>query len=103
MKQLLSHVGESCASDNKQYICKTCHLSLHTKCNQAPSIPKALQTKHKSSPAQRFLNAVENKPEFVCTCCHYWLFRKSVSVFDEKQYNFNNPIVANALSEKHRY
>ena len=39
------------------------------------------------------------KPEFVFTCCHYWLFRKSVSVFDEKQYDFNNPIVANALSE----
>ena len=58
MKSLLQnscfHMLVSCASDNKQYIGKTCYLNLCTKCNQEPSIPKALQTKHNSSPAQRF-------------------------------------------------
>ena len=43
------------------------------------------------------------KPEFVCTCCHRILFRKTVVIFNESNYNFGNLTVERALSEMNRY
>ena len=60
-------------------------------------------SKGKGMVAQNFLAAIDNKPEYMCTCCHRWLFRKSVSVFNDKHFNFDNYVVANALSQKYRY
>ena len=86
----------------KIYTCKTCHQNLRTRTGGEPKIPKVLVPKQHSA-AQKFLTAIQQKPEFVCTCCHRWLFRKSVSIFDEKRFDFGNDIVACALSQKHRF
>ena len=103
VKKLLSHANENCSSNEKQYICKTCHSNLRIKENREPTVPKLMQSKQKSCAAQKFLKALKNKPEFVCTCCHRWLFRKSVVVFHDKDFDFDNAIVANALSPECRY
>ena len=87
---------------SKFYICKTCHSNLHDKNNREPTIPRML-LKCKKSAASKFLNAIDNKPEYVCTCCHRWLFKKSVNVFNEKKFDFDNIVVANALSGNYRY
>ena len=83
-------------------MCKTCHSNLHDKNNREPTIPRML-LKGKKSAASKFFNAIDNKPQYVCTCCHRWLFKKSVSVFNEKKFDFDNIVVANALSGKYRY
>ena len=49
------------------------------------------------------MKAIKDKPEYVCTCCHRWLFKKSVTLFSEKDYDFANSVVAKALSDKYRY
>ena len=75
VRNLLSEAIENCSSNQKQYICKTCHSNLRIQKNRQPTLPKVMQQpKYKSTPGQKFLNAVKNKPEFVCTCCHHWLF-----------------------------
>ena len=90
---------------NKLCICKTCHSNVRKKCSSGPKIPRLLKAKEKKkiTAAEKFLNAIEKKPEFVCTCCHRWLFKKGVCKFHAEDYNFSNKIVAEALSEKHRF
>ena len=103
VKELLSRHDENCSANKKLHICKTCHSNLQHKNDKEPTVPKVMLSKGKDKAAQKFLAAIDKKPEYVCTCCHRWLFRKSVSVFKEKQFNFDNYVVANALSEKYRY
>ena len=54
-------------------------------------------------PGYKFLKTLWEKPKFVCTCCHQWLFRKTLIVFDQNKYDFNNDIVQKALSSKYRH
>ena len=104
VRNLLSGAIENCSSNNKQYICKTCHSNLRIQKNRQPTLPKVMQQpKYKSTAGQKFLNAVKNKPEFVCTCCHHWLFQKSLVTFNHGHFDFNNRTVAKALSSKYRY
>ena len=56
-------------------------------------MPTKAATHRTNEPGDKFLQAIHEKPEFVCTCCHGWLFCHSVMVYDEKKYNMNNSIV----------
>ena len=86
--------------DSKEYICKTCHNNLR---RNDPKMPQKAVAKIKSRAADRFLKACESLPEFVCTCCHRLLFRKTVIVFTENNYNMNNDTVKRALALEYRY
>ena len=48
-----------------------------------------------------FLKALNQRPEYVCTCCHYMLFGKTVQQFHMKDYDLNNETVKPFLS--HQY
>ena len=86
--------------DGKEYICKTCHYNLR---RNDPKMPQKAIAKIKSRAADKFLKACECLPEFVCTCCHRLLFRKTVIVFLESNYDLNNDTVRRALAMEHRY
>ena len=57
----------------KEYICKTCHNNLITKDNHLPCMPCKTIAHKKSVPGYEFLQAIHEKPEFVCTCCLKWM------------------------------
>ena len=48
-----------------------------------------------------FLKALNKRPEYVCTCCHRMLFRKTVRLFHTTQYDMSDETVKQCLS--HRY
>ena len=48
-----------------------------------------------------FLKALQEKPKFVCTCCHHMLFHKTVKPFKLTDFDMGNDIVQKCLS--HRY
>ena len=48
-----------------------------------------------------FLKALNQRPEYVCTCCHHMLFCKTVHQFNIKDYDMNNETVIECLS--HHY
>ena len=100
---LLTENKRYCAPNGKEYICKTCHNNLKIKDNREPRLPRVAVPSIKLNAGEKFLKAIDSKPEFVCTSCHRWLFRKSVEVFDEKHFNFNSSVVLNALSMQYRY
>ena len=68
VSKLLLHVSGNSLNE-KIYIYKTCHQNLHTRTGGESKIPKVLVPKQHSA-AQKFLTAIQQKPEFVCTCCH---------------------------------
>ena len=51
----------------------------------------------------KFLQAIHEKPEFVCTCCHRWLFHQSIMHFDESKYDTTNDIVKETLDTKYHH
>ena len=55
----------------------------------------------KSVPGYKFLQAIHEKPEFVCTCCHKWMIHRSVIKYDETQYNMSNDTVKETLHERY--
>ena len=48
-----------------------------------------------------FLKALNQRPEYVCTCCHCMLFHKTVQRFHMEDYDMSNETVKDCLS--HRY
>ena len=51
----------------------------------------------------KFLQAIHEKPEFVFTCCHRWLFHQSIVCFDESKYDITNDIVKETLDTKYHH
>ena len=49
----------------------------------------------------RFLKALHDIPQYVCTCCHRLLFCQNVQPFHTDHYDLSNSIVAKSLS--HHY
>ena len=88
---------------SKEYICKTCHNNLITNDNHLPCMPRNAIARKKSVPGYKFLQAIRDKPEFVSTCCHKWMFRRSVIKYDETQYNTSNDTVKETLHERYRH
>ena len=48
-----------------------------------------------------FLKALNQRPEYVCTCCHHILFHKTVQLFHTTQYDMSDDTVKQCLS--HQY
>ena len=49
----------------------------------------------------KFLKALNQRPEYVCTCCHHMLFHKTVQQFHMEDYDISNETVKEGLS--HHY
>ena len=45
-----------------------------------------------------FLKALNQRPEYVCTCCHHMLFCKTVQLFHTTDYDMSDEIVKECLS-----
>ena len=70
------------------YVCRVCHFSL-----------RGLRSDNR----QNVYNEMTNPSSFLCTCCHkVFHIRKQVNLFKRKNYNFDNSIVAKALSKEVR-
>ena len=48
-----------------------------------------------------FLKALNQRPEYVCTCCHLILFHKTVQLFNITEYYMSNETIKECLS--HQY
>ena len=50
----------------------------------------------------KFLKALQEKPQYVCTCCHHLLFHKTVVPFHLQEYDMTNDTVKKVLSYCYR-
>ena len=98
VSQCLQHVSNSV--HDRQYICSTCDKILKETSDENPVIPH--DTKYPNAvTGANFLKALNQRPEYVCTCCHHMLFHKTVQQFHMEDYDISNETVKECLS--HRY
>ena len=79
------------------FICLSCHKKLQETNDENALVPYHVKNKCVTA-AANFLKALQEKPEYVCTCCHHLLFHKTVQPFNITDYNMNNNIVRKCLS-----
>ena len=80
-----------------RYICLQCHNKLIGTTNENPIMP--FHTKNTLMKAgANFLKSLDERPEHVCTCCHWMLFQKTVRLFKTSQYDQTNEVVQKCLS-----
>ena len=79
------------------YISLSCHTTL-TKTNIANPIVPYHVKEGKVRDGANFLKALNEKPEYVCTCCHQLLFHKTVRNFLINEYDYTNEIVQKSLA-----
>ena len=89
------------ADEMGEYICMQCNKCLSNVDKNIPKMPQKAIAKKLHDPGNKFLQAIREKPEFVCTCCHRWLFRRAVMDYNEKNYDMQNPIVSKTLDKKY--
>ena len=98
VSQCLGHVSNSGNED--QYICPSCDKRLKETSNENPVLP--YYGKYPNAVAgANFLKALNQRPEYVCTCCHHMLFHKTVQLFHTTDYDMTDEIVKECLS--HQY
>ena len=51
----------------------------------------------------KFLQAIHENPEFVCTCCHRCMFWRSVIQYNSPSYNMGNDTIKHVLHETCHY
>ena len=66
-----------------------------------PKMPRKAAARKTHAVGNNFLQAIREKPAFVCTCCHRWLFQRCVITFDESKYDMENEIVKDTLDIKY--
>ena len=99
VSQFLGHVSNP-ANSEEQYICTSCVKRLKETSNENPVLPYYGKYPHAVAGAN-FLKALNQRPEYVCTCCHHMLFHKTVQLFHTTDYDMSNETVKECLS--HRY
>ena len=67
----------SCEQDDPKYICLSCDKTLCITDNENPVVPYHIKDKCLIA-AAKFMKLLLEKPEYVCTCCHCLLFRKTL-------------------------
>ena len=85
------------------YICESVHL-----CNKAlkqtsddnPLVPYHVKYANAVTEAN-FLKALNQRPEYVCTCCYHMLFHKTVQQFHIKDCDMSNETVKACLSNQY--
>ena len=98
VSQCLGHVSHS--ENAEQYICASCDKRLKETTNENPVLP--YYGKYPNAVAgANFLKALNQRPEYVCTCCHHMLFHKTVQLFHTTDYDMSDEIVKSCLS--HQY
>ena len=88
---LLSHGTDDCnsADASQLFICNVCKMCLLNTNNISPSVPIYSHNPIARSGAQ-FLKALQEKPEYICTCCHRMLFRRLVARFHMSQISLSH-------------
>ena len=87
--------------EHNSYICLSCDKALHNTSNENPIVPYHVKNKCVISGAN-FMKSLQEKPEYVCTCCHHVLFKNTVKVFNVEKYDLTNSIVKKCLSYRYR-
>ena len=82
------------------YICALCHKRLKETSNENPVVPYYAKYPNAVAGAN-FLKALNQRPEYVCTCCHCMLFHKTVQQFNIKDIDISNDTVKEYLSHRH--
>ena len=96
--QCLQYVSNSVHEE--QYICSSCDKILKETSDENPVVPYYAKYPNAVMGAN-ILKALNQRPEYVSTCCHGMLFHKTVEQFNMKDYNISNETVKKCLS--HRY
>ena len=86
--------------EHNSYICLSCDKALHNTSNENLIIPYHVKNKCVISGAN-FMKSLQEKPEYVCTCCHHLLFKNTVKVFNVEKYDLTNSIVKKCLSYRY--
>ena len=87
VSQCLGHVSNS--APEGQYICALCDKRLKETSNENPVLPYYAKYP-KAVAGANFLKPLNQRPEYVCTCCHHMLFHKTVQQFHIKDYDMSN-------------
>ena len=95
VSQCLQHILNSVHEE--QYICTSCDRGLKQTGDENPGVPYHAKNANAVTGAN-FLKALNERPEYVCTCCHHMLFHKTVQQFHMKDYGRSNEIVKECLS-----
>ena len=98
VSQCLQHVSNSVCEE--QYICTSSDKGLKQTRDENPVLPYHGKYANAVTGAN-FLKALNQRPEYVCTCCHHMLFHKTVQQFHMKDYDMSNETVKECLS--HQY
>ena len=95
VSQCLQHVSNSV--HDEQYICSSCDRILQETSYENPVVPHGAKYPNAVTGAN-FLKALNQRPEYVCTCCHCMLFCKTVQQFHVEDYDISNETVKECLS-----
>ena len=95
VSQCLQHVSNSVHEE--QYICSSCDKRLKETSDENPVVPYYAKYPNAVTGAN-FLKTLNQRPEYVCTCCHCMLFCKTVQQFHMKDYDISNETVKVCLS-----
>ena len=99
MYALLSARTDECNSTDASqlFICNVCEMCLSKTNNISASVPIYSCHPIARSGAQ-FLKALQEKPEYICTCCHHLLFQRSVAWFHVRDFAMTHSVVNMCLS-----
>ena len=86
------------SENEEEYICMPCDKSLKETSDQNPVLPYYGKYGNVKAGAN-FLKALQEKPQYVCTCCHHMLFCKNVRQFNLTEYIKTNATVEKSLSD----
>ena len=84
-------------TNEDQYICASCDKRLKETGNEKPVLPYYGKYPHAVAGAN-FLKALNQRPEYMCTCCHHMLFHKAVQLFYTTNYDMSDKTVTECLS-----
>ena len=93
VSECIVHVSNS--TNEEQYICASCDKRLKETSNENPVLP--YYGKYPNAGAN-FLKALNQRPEYVFTCCHHMLFHNIVWLFHTTDYDMSDEIVKECLS-----
>ena len=87
VSQCLQHLSNSIHEG--QYICTSSDKALKQTSDENPVLQYHAKYTNAVTGAN-FLKALNQRPEYVCTCCHHMLFWKIVQQFHMKDYDMSN-------------
>ena len=98
---VLQCLGECISETDSSCICLSCHTALTTTNIENPVVLYHIK-EGKIRDGANFLKALNEKLEYVCTCCHQLLFCKTVRNFLIDEYDNTNEVVQNCLSHQYK-